>query len=196
MNKRTPRGLNPEERELWERVARSTNPLSAGRPSSETKEFTEFFESKANSPKRIAAFDVGSKAVQKLPSHDLAASIAEQVSASPVAMDKKAFRRLKRGQTKPEARLDLHGMTVSAAHGALTSFIHSAHGSGKRLVLVITGKGRASHDDGPIPARVGVLRHQVPQWLGAPPLSALVLQVTQAHQRHGGGGALYIYLRR
>jgi len=111
-------------------------------------------------------------------------------------MDKRAFRRLKRGQTKPEARLDLHGMTVNAAHSALTSFVHSAHASGKRLVLVITGKGRSVNDDGPIPSRVGVLRHQVPQWLNMPPLSPLILQVTQAHQRHGGGGALYVYLRR
>ena len=44
--------------------------------------------------------------------------------------------------------------------------------------------------------RDGVLRHQVPQWLSMPPLSALVLQITQAHVSHGGGGAYYVYLRR
>ncbi|WP_150121448.1 Smr/MutS family protein, partial [Sulfitobacter sp. HI0023] len=42
----------------------------------------------------------------------------------------------------------------------------------------------------------GVLRHQVPQWLSAPPLGGLVLQVTPAHISHGGGGAYYVYLRR
>ena len=109
---------------------------------------------------------------------------------------KKAFRKLQKGQSKPEARLDLHGMTVSAAHDALITFVLSAHASGKRLVLVITGKGRRSHDHGPIPTPVGVLRHQVPQWLGSAPLAPFVLQVSQAHQRHGGGGALYVYLRR
>lgn len=196
MKNRRPRGLSTDERDLWDRVARSTNPLSANRLSSGERGNYKQLDSKEGSAKNIATFEIGSKAIPNLPSHDLAASIAEKVSASPVAMDKKAFRRLKRGQTKPEARLDLHGMTVSAAHGALTSFIHSAHGSGKRLVLVITGKGRVTSDEGPIPTRVGVLRHQVPQWLSAPPLSSLVLQISQAHQKHGGGGALYVYLRR
>jgi DNA-nicking Smr family endonuclease len=32
--------------------------------------------------------------------------------------------------------------------------------------------------------------------LAMPPLSTAVLQVTQAHLRHGGGGAYYVYLRR
>ena len=131
-----------------------------------------------------------------MPRHDLAPTISERLGAQPVEMDKKAFRRLKRGQSKPEARLDLHGMTADAAHGALTRFILSAHASGKRLVLVITGKGRVSEDAGPIPTRVGVLRHQVPHWLARPPIGPLVLQVTEAHQRHGGSGALYVYLRR
>ena len=51
-------------------------------------------------------------------------------------------------------------------------------------------------EGGPIPVRHGVLRHQVPQWLSMPPLSSAVLQVSQAHISHGGGGAYYVYLRR
>ena len=47
-----------------------------------------------------------------------------------------------------------------------------------------------------MPVRRGILRHQVPQWLQMPPLAPLVLQVTQAHGKHGGSGAYYIYLRR
>ena len=71
-----------------------------------------------------------------------------------------------------------------------------AQAQGKRLVLVITGKGKNTDTGGPIPTRNGVLRHAVPQWLGMAPLSGLVLQITQAHVRHGGGGAYYVYLRR
>jgi DNA-nicking Smr family endonuclease len=41
-----------------------------------------------------------------------------------------------------------------------------------------------------------VLRHQVTQWLTTPPLAQLVLQISEAHLRHGGGGAYYVYLRR
>jgi DNA-nicking Smr family endonuclease len=65
-----------------------------------------------------------------------------------------------------------------------------------RLVLVITGKGKAKSQPGPIPARVGVLRHQVPQWLRLAPLRPLVLHVEPAHRRHGGEGAYYVKLRR
>ncbi|MBD3665219.1 Smr/MutS family protein [Sulfitobacter aestuariivivens] len=128
--------------------------------------------------------------------HSLVPSITDQVGAAPVQMDKKAFTKLKRGKLVPEGRIDLHGMTLDRAHPALTRFILSAHKSGKRLVLVITGKGKMRDDGGPIPVRHGVLRHQVPQWLSMAPLSQVVLQVSQAHVSHGGGGAYYVYLRR
>jgi len=114
----------------------------------------------------------------------------------PVRMDRKAHRKLTRGKLSPEARIDLHGMTLAAAHPALTRFIAESHSRGLRLVLVITGKGRKREDAGPIPVRPGVLRHQVPQWLTSGALRPLVLQVTEAHQKHGGGGAYYVYLGR
>jgi DNA-nicking Smr family endonuclease len=71
-----------------------------------------------------------------------------------------------------------------------------AHGQGRRLVLVVTGKGKHRDDGGPIPVRQGVLRHNVPHWLRMAPLGPLVLQITEAHLRHGGGGAYYVYLKR
>jgi DNA-nicking Smr family endonuclease len=101
-----------------------------------------------------------------------------------------------RGKIKPEGRIDLHGMTMSQAHPALVGFILNAHDAGKRLVLVITDKGKDRDDGGPIPVRHGVLRHQVPQWMALAPLKSLILQVTPAHLRHGGDGAYYVYLRR
>jgi DNA-nicking Smr family endonuclease len=128
--------------------------------------------------------------------HDLVPSLPEQMRQSPVQMDSKAFGKLKRGKMRPEGRIDLHGMTLDRAHPALTKFILGSHAKGRRLVLVITGKGKMRDEGGPIPVRHGVLRHQVPQWLSMPPLSSAVLQVSQAHISHGGGGAYYVYLRR
>ncbi len=110
-------------------------------------------------------------------------------------MDRRRFDNLRRGRLEPEARIDLHGMTTGRAHAALTGFILRAHAEDLRLVLVITGKGRA--DDTPLShRRHGILRHSVPHWLAGPPLNARVLQVAGAHQRHGGAGAFYVYLRR
>jgi DNA-nicking Smr family endonuclease len=111
-------------------------------------------------------------------------------------MDRRRFDRLRHGRYEPEARLDLHGMDSARAHAALADFIRSAHAGGLRLVLVITGKGRTGDADGVMPQRTGILRHTVPHWLAAPPLSGRILQVASAHNRHGGGGAFYVYLRR
>jgi DNA-nicking Smr family endonuclease len=103
---------------------------------------------------------------------------------------------MRRGKLKPEGKLDLHGMRVDTAHPALIRFILTAQSQGKRLVLVVTGKGKYRDEPGPIPTPRGVLRHQVPQWLSLPPLAQAVLQVTPAHISHGGEGAYYVYLRR
>ncbi len=104
-------------------------------------------------------------------------------------MDRKAYEALRRGRLEPEARIDLHGLTSERAHAALQSFILSSHAEGRRLVLVITGKGRSN--EGP-----GALRRGAPHWLALPPLAARVLEIAPAHRRHGGDGALYVYLRR
>ena len=111
-------------------------------------------------------------------------------------MDSKAFARMKRGKLKPEARIDLHGMTLDRAHGALTGFILSSQSRGLRLVLVITGKGDREDPYDPAPRRRGVLKSNVPQWLRMAPLGSAVLQISEAHIRHGGSGAYYVYLRR
>ncbi|WP_366935286.1 Smr/MutS family protein [Amaricoccus sp.] len=125
---------------------------------------------------------------------DLAPDPHAALASTSPQMDRRRFERLRRGRLDPEARLDLHGMTLERAHGALTGFVLGAQASGLRLVLVITGKGREG--DPLTPHRRGALRHAVPHWLAAPPLAGRVLQVAPAHFRHGGGGAYYIYLRR
>ena len=130
------------------------------------------------------------------PAHNLAPAIHDAIRQSPVQMDQKSFGKLKRGKLRPEGKIDLHGMTLDRAHPALTGFVMNAHAQGKRLILVVTGKGKMRDDGGPIPVRHGVLRHQVPQWLGMAPLKSVVLQIVQAHISHGGGGAYYVYLRR
>ena len=191
-----PRHLSAEEKALWDAVAKRAEPLE--KPTSKLVRAAPKKpnpSSNGQKPRAIPTFEIGG-AVDHRADHDLLPSLGQQMRAAPVQMDKKAYGRMRRGKLKPEARIDLHGMTIAQAHPALTGFILRSASAGHRLVLVITGKGKHRDDGGPIPTRFGVLRHQVPQWLAMAPLGGLVMQVTESHIRHGGQGAYYVYLRR
>ncbi len=60
---------------------------------------------------------------------------------------------------------------------------------GKRMVLVITGKGITA-------SKSGVLKESVPRWLNEPSLRRHVLAFDYAEPQHGGEGALYVLLKR
>ncbi len=114
-------------------------------------------------------------------------------------LDRRNAQRLRRGQMPIDARLDLHGMTRDAAHGALIGFVRSGSERGHRCVLVITGKGtlRGGGDTGFMPDRsAGILRAEVPRWLGEAALKPQIVAWTPATAKHGGSGALYVLLRR
>jgi DNA-nicking Smr family endonuclease len=190
------RKLKSDEVELWEQVAKSATPLklpqsiktvAKPKPNKPIKQ-TEKFE--------LNKFEVGEKAAQKSVKNDLKPSISTALENAPVQMDYKSFKKMKRGKSTPEATFDLHGMTVAQAHSALIHFLMTSYSRNMRLVLIITGKGKFQKDTGPIPRQVGILRHQVPQWLRMPPLRDKVLQVSEAHGKHGGSGAYYVYLRK
>jgi len=112
-------------------------------------------------------------------------------------VDKRTAQRLKRGR-HVEARLDLHGHTQAEAHPALDAFLAAAQSSGKRCVLIVTGKGGArqtDHETG-LERPTGVLKDMVPRWLNQTPNRARILSFTHARQADGGGGALYVLLKR
>jgi len=118
--------------------------------------------------------------------------------ASTPGLDTRSAERLKRGQLPIEGRLDLHGMTQENARAALDHFIGEAYASGKRALLIITGKGLKprepmhpwDHGAG------GVLKAMTPRWLNEAPNRTRVLAITEAQPRHGGSGALYVLIRR
>ncbi len=104
-------------------------------------------------------------------------------------VDRRTAERLRRGKLRIDARLDLHGYKQVAAHAALSDFITDGAARGRRCLLVVTGKGAIGQGG-------GVLRRQVPEWLNLPPCRGLVLAITESQPQHGGGGALYVLLRR
>ncbi|MBE0413874.1 Smr/MutS family protein [Yoonia sp.] len=190
---RRPRHLSSEERALWDRVADRATPLEPQRQQA----VVDRPKLKKPVPRSdpMPDFRVGQSADMTRP-HDLSPQLPDRLARATINMDHKAFGKMTRGKLKPEARIDLHGMTMAQAHPELVAFILGSQALGRRLVLVITGKGKDRDDGGPIPTRYGVLRHQVPQWLALPPLAQAILQITPAHLKHGGHGAYYVYLRR
>ncbi|NOX74577.1 MAG: DNA mismatch repair protein MutS [Alphaproteobacteria bacterium] len=196
MRKSKKRNLTEAERSLWSLATQHTERLKPTVPvlvqpkkSTQTRPLP--------TPMKMQPFRVGqlAKATAKL--QKLHPDLDQQFAKTSPNMDKRNFERLKKGKLQVDGRIDLHGMTLAEAHPALNGFVRDAHADGKRLLLVITGKGGTVRPDiGGMPSRRGVLKSQVPQWLSMAPLSPLVLQVTQATQKHGGAGALYVYLRR
>lgn len=202
MSKKRGRTLSEDDLSVWQSVARTTNPLHPGkRVSSDDgkRPAPKPVEGPRQTPQVvIPEFRIGETAtLDHSKGHNLTPTLEQRLAAQPIRMDRKAYRNLKRGKLRPERKIDLHGMSLAQAHPALSRFIIRAQAEGCRLVLVVTGKGKSQRDTmGPIPMPRGLLRNQVPAWLHLPPLGSLVLQVTDAHQSHGGSGAYYVYLAR
>ncbi len=194
MKRGRPRGLRPDEQQLWDNVRQSATPLHT-----QKRQAIKAAVKKLNEPpdqSKLPEFRIGEHSQMPPPRPVYSYGLSEHLASAPVQMDHKQFGRMRKGKLKPEARIDLHGMTIAQAQPALIAFVLRAHADGMRLVLIITGKGKTSADDVMIPVRKGVIKHQVPQWLHAAPLNSVVLQVSEAHIKHGGTGAYYVYLRR
>jgi len=181
---RRQRALSEAERELWESVAKQTKPLRK-RPVAAKPSAPAAIEAKpaptrsAPAPKQPAARSAKSFRPDPPPAPPLA------------PLGRRERSRLSRGTKDIDARLDLHGMTQTRAHRALSGFLQRAHHDGLTFVLVITGKGKMGAE-----SERGVLRRQVPHWLSLPEFRALVVGFEEAHIGHGGEGALYVRIRR
>ena len=163
------RRLSPEERRLWRRVAHTVR-LAPGRsiePEDEAKPATKATVFAAT-PKEQAGQN---------PANVRRAGPPEDLSGQ---------RRIRRGQSEIDARLDLHGHTQDTAHRELVEFILRQSAAGSRCVLVITGKGRLG---------AGILRGRLRDWISDPDLRPVIAGYARAHPRHGGEGAAYIFLR-
>jgi DNA-nicking Smr family endonuclease len=213
MGRRRRRTLTPDEAALWERVKRTAAPLrpapasllpreTAPESAPDTAPADRLPEPSVAAPPRPVAPAAPVRPRTPAPPSPPRAAVTlapdpfEALASAPSRLDGRRAERLRRGKLEPEARLDLHGMTRERAHAALSGFVLSSQARGLRVVLVITGKGRADRSDAVIPERHGILRHSLPHWLAAPPLTGRVIEMRPAHARHGGAGAVYLYLRR
>ena len=179
---RRKRGLSEEERALWESVAKQVKPLRK-KPR----------VAKAPAEADAAAAPAVTKPAASTPEPPASVkALRAKPEPPPLApIGRRERSHLSRGKKQIDARLDLHGMTQTRAHHALSGFLHRAHSDGLTFVLIIPGKGKIGAE-----SERGVLRRQVPQWLSLPEFRALVVGFEEAHIGHGGEGALYVRIRR
>ena len=182
---RRKRALSGEERVLWESVAKQIKPLRK-------KPRTNKAVSAEMEPPAVSVKSEKQPA-RSAPAVKITKSAPAVPTPPPLApLGRRERSQLSRGRKDIDARLDLHGMTQTRAHRALLNFLNRASEDGMGFVLVITGKGRT----GSAESGRGVLRRQVPLWLGLPEFRSVVIGFEEAHVGHGGSGALYVRIRR
>jgi DNA-nicking Smr family endonuclease len=179
--KRQPTG---EELQLWQKVTETVAPL-AKRPPTAKKAAAD--AKPKEKPKAKSTPPGPAKATPR--------KVVPQPRKPPALnpFDRRTLGRIGRGTVSIDARIDLHGMTQEAAERRLVRFLGDAQAGGAKLVLVITGKGRTAGSEG---SERGVLRRVVPMWLASSRLRPVVVGFDEAGPTHGGGGALYVRLRR
>ncbi len=157
---------------LWEKIKSQTKPLANREdktpPSQQHFEKTAKYEPRPILDSDLIKNQLQAPVTSKNPS--------ERVDAS---------RRIRRGRVEIDFTVDLHGFSEQEAREKLLNHLLDARTC--KTVLVITGKGERG---------AGVLRSALPVWLKSPEFSSLVYGFAQAHMRHGGDGAWYLFLRR
>ena len=179
MSQRPVKKLSDEDRVLWSLVAQSAVPLKGRK----AVDIPVPAAAKAPAPMPPAATG---KAAPAEPGRQLPAPPRPPARH---VIDRPTLDKLAKGKVPIEGRVDLHGMSQDEAYFLLHSFLQRAHAGGLRYVLVITGKGSSSGGD-------GILRRAVPGWLATAPFRLLVSSHESAAQKHGGGGAIYVRLKR
>ncbi|GAA4020040.1 Smr/MutS family protein [Sphingomonas swuensis] len=182
------RPLSPEEQALWSRVAATINPLSR--------------EPQVRAP-AVLAPDIAavSAAIAELPPAKAKGRVPP-ARVQPVAKPRRTTihgnldghweRRLKNGSVPVDRTLDLHGMNLDRAYDALDMALERAIVAGDRVLLLVTGH----HRPGEPPVLRGKIRAAVHDWLAVSRHAEQIAAVRNAHRRHGGGGSLYLILRR
>ena len=88
-------------------------------------------------------------------------------------------------------------MNTIIAKKKSVEFIKSNFLLGKRLLLIITGKGKSSKtsffENG---SQIGIIRKSLKSWLYESEVRTKILGIVSSHINHGGEGAFYIYLKK
>ncbi len=177
------RDLSAEEQQMWARVAATIRPLSR--------------DPLKQSPIAIADEPSVAPLLAKPrgrvpPPRVRPIAIKTQRALQLATLDGEWDKRLRNGSVRPDRTLDLHGHNLDRAWDAIDRVLEEAVLAGDRMILFITGHERL----GETPVTRGRIRAAVHDWLAASRHASHIAAVRPAHRRHGGGGSLYIILRK
>ena len=177
------RPLSPEEEALWARVAATITPLS--------REPVAPLVATRPLPAPLAA-PARPGPVGRVPAPRVPAAPPRRRVTIHGNLDGHWERRLKHGNVPVDRTLDLHGHSLGRAWEALDEALERAVGAGDRVLLLVTGH----HRPGEPPVQRGKIRAAVHDWLAVSRHAERIAAVRNAHRTHGGGGSLYLILRR
>lgn len=160
-------GLTSSERRIWNRVAKSIQPLKKG-------QLEEDIPIETSSPKKA-------KKVSK--PYVVKPSIRRTLEI----LNRESERQIRQGDVRIDAKCDLHYLSLNVAHVTMKRFVIRKRQEGCKCLLIITGKG---HDG------EGAIRRGFRMWLETDEARSLISGYSQAHYKHGGAGAFYLFLRK
>ena len=188
---RPPGGLTREEAQLWRRLAATVTPLHPPAPVA------------APPPALPKALPVAPpkpapRVRGRIPPPLVAAPPppARPAPLSAKGLDGSWDKKLAKGPIDPDRTVDLHGLTLDAAHARLDFAIAEALASHARVILLIAGKPRPDGETDQRGHRRGAIRAKLLDWLAASRHAPHIAAVRPAQPRHGGAGAVYVVLRR
>ena len=96
-------------------------------------------------------------------------------------------------------KLDLHGSSLNDANQKVKEFVIESYNQGYRKILIITGKGsRSKVNENPyVSEKYGVLKNSIPELINNDKnLKEKIIKISAADNKHGGDGAIYIFLKK
>lgn len=177
------RSLDPEEQALWARVTATIQPLSR-EPLAPVQP--------AHAPPAPPQPPAAQPRITKGPPPRPRPPAPPPKPRPGSTLDGSWDKRLAKGAVEPDLILDLHGHNLDTAWAAIDLGLERAIADGDRVLLLITGHARS----GEPPVQRGRIRAAVHDWLAHSRHARHIAAVRGAHPRHGGGGSLYLILRR
>ncbi|MGV6802009.1 MAG: Smr/MutS family protein [bacterium] len=183
-----PRRLSDEEKRLWQRVTKDVKPSALVSSENDNLPSARDQISPAAARLKPASPARSNRAPRS-------AAVPQRPTVSATHIDPARLRRVRRGRQEIDASLDLHGLTQEQAFSTLRRFIAEAIRRRLSTILIITGKGRPQtatplHEPGR-----GILRHRFLHW-SENHFKEEIIGIAQAHPKHGGAGAFYVFLRK